>query len=123
MNHKRIDPESLPGLDALLELAPGGLNAITNIVERRAALTRIFDVMTAEMPPNETVVTEDRVIPGPEGAPDIAVRTFRPAAADGVLPGIYFIHGGGMVMGDIDGEALVSAMLSETINAVVVSVE
>lgn len=123
MSRKRIDPESLPGLDALLALAPGGLNAIANIVERRAALTRIFDEMTAEMPPNENVVTEDRVIPGPEGAPDIAVRTFRPTGADGLLPGICFIHGGGMVMGDIDGEALVSAMLSEVINAVVVSVE
>lgn len=123
MSRERIDPESLLGLDALLEIAPGGISAIADITERRAALERVLDETTAELPPNENVVTEDKVIVGSEGTPDIHVRIFRPAGATDVLPGIYYIHGGGMSMGNIDSDALISAMLCEAINAVIVSVE
>ena len=123
MSRERIDPESLLGLDALLEIAPGGFNAIADITERRAALERVLGEMTAELPPNENVVTEDKVIVGSEGTPDIPVRIFRPAGTADVLPGIYYIHGGGMSMGNIDGDAFISAMLCEAINAVIVSIE
>lgn len=123
MNRERIDPESLVGLNALLELVPGGFNAISDIADRRAALKRVLDETTAGLPPNENVASEDRVIPGPVGASDISVRIFRPTTATSVLPGIYYIHGGGMSMGNIDGEALISAMLCEAISAVIVSVE
>jgi acetyl esterase/lipase len=123
MSRDRIDPESRRGLDALLEIVPGGFNAIPDIADRRAALKRVLDETTAALPPNERVATDDRVIDGPKGASDVSVRVFRPAGAAGVLPGIYYIHGGGMSMGSIDGEAPLSAMLCETINAVIVSVE
>jgi acetyl esterase/lipase len=62
-------------------------------------------------------------VPGPEGAPDITVRVYRPADATGTLPGIYFIHGGGMVLGDIEGENAVAEEICEQVGAVVVSVE
>ena len=123
MAHKRIDPESLVGLDALLELVPGGVSRIPDIVERRAVSKRLQDMATAELPPNENVVTEDRVIAGSVGNPSITVRIFRPASAAGELPGIYHMHGGGMVMGSVDGDALICTMLCEAINAVIVSVE
>jgi acetyl esterase/lipase len=86
-------------------------------------MKRLFNELTADLPPNENVVTEDRIVAGPEGAPDISIRIFRPVQSDGALPGIYVIHGGGMVMGDIDGEGPICEMLCETINAIVVSVE
>ena len=62
-------------------------------------------------------------MPGPEGAPEIGVRIYRPANATGVLPGILFIHGGGMVMGNLDSDHLTAVMLCETIGAVMVSVD
>ena len=123
MSHERIDPESKAGLDALLEMVPGGFGAIPDIKERRALLKQVFDATTADLPPNENVITEDRTVPGAEGSPDIGVRIFRPAGATGVLPGIYHIHGGGMVQGNIDGENPIAAMLCETVNSVIVSVE
>ena len=58
--------------------------------------------MVAELPPNENMVIEDREIPGPEDAPSVGVRIYRPKAASGVLPGIFFIHGGGMIMGSVE---------------------
>ena len=123
MSRKRIDPESLTGLDALLELVPGGVSRIPDIVERRAVSKRLLDAATAELPPNENVVTEDRVIAGPDGQAVVSVRVYRPASTVGELPGIYHMHGGGMVMGSVDGDSLICTMLCEAINAVIVAVE
>lgn len=117
----RIDPESRVLLEQLLEALPGGFNAVPDIVQRRATMTAMLAAM--EIPANETVVQEDRTIPGPEGEPDISVRITRPKNADAALPGVYFIHGGGMVLGDVEGENVGAMTISEQVNAVVVSVE
>lgn len=116
-----IDPESRVPLDALLAAMPGGFNAIPDIVARRATLEAVFASMPAPEFPG--VAKEDRTVPGPEGDPDITVRVYRPVGATGTLPGIYFIHGGGMVLGDIDGEDATACTLCEAVGAVVVSVE
>jgi acetyl esterase/lipase len=116
-----IDPECRVPLDGLLEALPGGFNSIPDIVARRATVQQILSSM--EVPENPNVTTEDRVVPGPEGEPDISVRIYRPAGATGTLPGIYYIHGGGMVLGDVAGEDIAATMLCEQVGAVVVSVE
>jgi acetyl esterase/lipase len=121
--HENIDPESLGPLVALYEALPGGFNGIPDIHARRATLNGMLEAMTADLPPNDNVVCEDRVVPGPEGAPALTVRTYRPASGSANLPGIYFIHGGGMVMGTLDTDHLTAVMLCETIGAVVVSVD
>ena len=76
-----------------------------------------------ENPPNPNVTSEDRMVPGPDGAPDIKVRIYRPVDATGTLPGIYYIHGGGMILGDLDGEDAVAASICEHVDTVVVSIE
>jgi acetyl esterase/lipase len=116
-----IDPEMRPPLDALLDALPGGFNAVPDIVQRRAAV----EAMNAgiEIPDNPNVAKEDRVIPGPEGDPDLTVRIYRPVNATGTLPGIYFIHGGGMILGSVAGEDPTATLLCDQVNAVVVSVE
>ena len=116
-----IDPESRVPLDALTEAMPGGFNAIPDIVARRATLEAVFATMPKPEFPG--VATQDRQVPGPAGDPDVTVRVYRPVGATGPLPGIYFIHGGGMVLGNIDGEDATAATLCEAVGAVVVSVE
>jgi len=116
-----IDPESRFPLDALLEVMPGGFNAIPDIVARRAAVQQIFAMLP--LVENPDVAKEDRTVPGPDGDPAITVRIYRPVNASGMLPGIFFIHGGGMVLGDIAGEDATASMLCAEIGAVVVSVE
>lgn len=44
-------------------------------------------------------VTERRV-PGPEGAPEVPVLVCRPTGCAGPLAALYYIHGGGMILGD-----------------------
>lgn len=120
----RIDPASREPLELLLAAVPGGFNSIPDIVERRAFVRQLLQTMTADLPANDRVIAEDRVIPGPEGAPDVRVRVYTPAEATGVLlPGILYIHGGGMVIGDLDGEHLRAEMLCELTNTVVVSTD
>ena len=76
-----------------------------------------------EVPENPNVTKEDRTIPGPDGDPDVTVRIYRPLELTGPAPGIYFIHGGGMVLGTVEGEDPVASMLCDTLQAVVISVE
>ncbi|GAA3871324.1 alpha/beta hydrolase [Streptomyces lacrimifluminis] len=68
---------------------------------------------------------EDRVVPGPENAPDISLLICRPVAppTDGPLPVIYHVHGGGMVIGNNRVGADAALRWAEELGAVVVSVE
>jgi acetyl esterase/lipase len=115
-----IDPEVLVPLQGLLETLPGGFNSIPDIVQRRATVEAMLAAI--EAPANPNVAKEDRTVPGPAGEPDITVRIYRPVNATGTLPGVYFIHGGGMVLGTVDGEDPVATRICDEVNAVVVSV-
>ncbi|MFN8081306.1 MAG: alpha/beta hydrolase [Kineosporiaceae bacterium] len=117
----RIDPASRVVLDELLAAMPGGLNSIADIVARRAAVAELLAAV--EVPPNPRVTRADRTVPGPDGAPPVPVRIYRPVDAAGVLPGVLFIHGGGMIMGDLDGEDDVASLICDEVGAVVVSVD
>ncbi|MCW2575037.1 MAG: Lipase LipH [Modestobacter sp.] len=116
-----IDPECRVPLDGLLEVMPGGFNAIPDIVARRAAAEQMLAAM--DVPENPNVVKEDSFVPGPDGEPDISVRIYRPTGATGTLPGIFYIHGGGMILGTVAGEDPSATRLCEQVGAVVVSVE
>lgn len=113
--HDRIDPESREGLKILLDAMPGGLNGIAEIGARRQKLLDVMSAMTAHLEPNPNVEIEDMTIPGPEGAPDVAVRVYRRAGAGTQAPGVLYIHGGGMIMGDLSmGELSVIRMCDVT---------
>ncbi|HEY5820528.1 MAG TPA: alpha/beta hydrolase [Propionibacteriaceae bacterium] len=116
-----IDAESRVPLDGLMQVLPGGFNAIPDIVQRRAATDAMLAAI--ETPENPNVAVEVLAVPGPDGEPDISVRVYRPVSAGTTLPGIYYIHGGGMVLGTAAGEDPNAAMLCEQVGAVVVSVE
>ena len=119
--HDRIDAESLVPLAALYEALPGGFNAIPDIVARRETLYGMLAQMTADLPPNPHVALEDISITGPAG--ELPLRIYRPASPAASRPGILFIHGGGMVLGNLETDHLTAVMLCETIGAVVVSVD
>jgi acetyl esterase/lipase len=116
-----IDPEVREPLDQLLAALPGGFNAIPDIVQRRATTEALLAGI--ETPDNPNVVKEDRLVPGPAGEPDVAVRVYRPVDRPGPLPGVYFIHGGGMILGNVEGEDPVATLICDQVGAVVVSVE
>jgi acetyl esterase/lipase len=102
--HDRIDPEVAEGLEGYFKLVgPGGLGAISDLGERRARLSAVMAMAGAAAGPSDDIETSDHLVPGPAGAPEVPIRVYRPKGADGPLPGILDIHGGGMTTRHRDG--------------------
>ncbi|GAA3485666.1 hypothetical protein GCM10018966_101990 [Streptomyces yanii] len=121
----RIDPQVRHGLNALHELTgPGGLVNF-DIPRQRELYEEMNRAALAALPPNDRVEYEDLTAPGPADGPDVAVRVYRPAGTKGAgpLPGVLYIHGGGMITGSIQTDHRQVLPLVEAVNAVVVSVE
>ena len=117
----RLDPELVEPVTTVLN-APGGLD-YDNIPASRENAKRMSAAMKKLMPVITGVLTEDRLIPGPAGAPDVPVRIYRPEKRTGILPALLWIHGGGYIMGDIDQEDNLSRQLTLGGDCVVVSVD
>lgn len=119
VDRNRIDAESRIPLDGLLSVMPGGFNAIPDIVQRRAVLTQMLSA--TPVPPNPNVEISNHVAPGPAG--DIAVRVYTPKNVSKPAPGLVYIHGGGMIMGGLDGEDGTCQMMADRLGAVIASVD
>jgi acetyl esterase/lipase len=91
-----------------------------------AARLAVKDLMAAKMQvPSvlDRVEVEERVVSGPEGAPDLTLRIIRPKGRQGLLPALLWMHGGGYVMGcAADDEAACAKMAMEA-DCVAVAVE
>lgn len=116
----RLDPE----LAAVLEtLPPEGLFSWQDLTATRVGLEQMFATMSADVPDSPTVVKQDRVAPGPDGAPEVSVRIYRPAQSVGPLPGLFWIHGGGMVLGSLAMDDHNVQHVVDAVGCVAVSVE
>ena len=113
----RVDPELRAGLDFF----PPDLMDLNDIPRTRARFNELF----ATLPANavEGIVSEDRRIPGPAGEPDVRVRVYQPSPRSALLPALLWIHGGGYVLGDLEGDDAAARHLSKTVDCVVVSVD
>ena len=112
-----VDPAIAAELD-LLRMNIDDLNLETLPAARQARME-----MVGQIPLSDAVARSDHVIPGPAGAPDVAVRVHRPKAVSEELPCIYSIHGGGYVLGTYDMDDLRFDNWSPSLGVVGVSVE
>jgi len=88
-----IDPE----LAAFVEAMP--VIDLSDPVAARAGFEELLVAIRSDLPEAEGMTIEDRLAPGWQGDPDVAVRVYRPYAAPGArLPGIVQIHGGGFIV-------------------------
>jgi len=97
--HPPFDPE----LSAALAALPAGLNGqlrLDTIADQRAQIAPMLDVPDDLLRRDGAVEMEERQVPGPAGAPAVSVLILRPAGLAGPVPGIYHIHGGGMILGN-----------------------
>jgi acetyl esterase/lipase len=69
---------------------------------------------------SDAVVRTEYMVPGD---PPVPVRVHRPAGVDGVLPGIFTIHGGGYVIGSYDMDDYLHDQWSPSLGTVGISVE
>lgn len=70
-----------------------------------------------------TFTTASVVAPGPSGAPDLEVLLLRPAVAEGPVPLLYHLHGGGLVSGSRYDDVVGIAEIAASVGCAVASVE
>ncbi|GAA4234966.1 acetyl esterase/lipase [Streptosporangium album] len=97
-----LRPEDLPGIRAELAAAQAAMPPFV---------------------PDGRLTIEDRVVPGPDGEPDVRLRIYRPTGRREAIPGLYWIHGGGMIIGSVETEDPMLAKWAVKVGCVVVSVE
>ena len=108
------NPEIRQVLD---QMDPRGGSAPFSVEEKRKAY--LAGVSRAGTP--EPVASiQDRTIPGPGG--DLKIRIYRPDA-EGELPVILYLHGGGFFSGDLNTHDPVCRFLANHVPAVVVGVD
>jgi acetyl esterase len=112
----RFDPE-LADIIPMLPVA-----TIDDIDTARGRLDAIIGPFNAEVDTTGLTI-EDREIPGPEGAPPVPIRVYRPEGVATDRPALLTIHGGGFMMGSIEMEHAGATDLARHLSAVVVSVE
>jgi acetyl esterase/lipase len=120
----RIDPEVRARLDQLLAIVgPGGLSGITDISQRRAQQARLKATRTARPLP-ERLEIRDHLVPGAtERQPAIHLRSYVPSAACTPAPCVFYVHGGGLVLGSVDEDDTRAAELAVATGYIVTSVD
>jgi acetyl esterase/lipase len=96
---------------------------LTDIPTARSTLMEMLATANAEIVPSTAVVREDHQVPGLDGDPDVRVRHYRPADQSDVLPCLYWIHGGGHVLGQIEQDDPLVDHIVEAVGCSAFSVE
>src|SRR5262245_57671063 len=96
----RLDPELAP----IAQMAqPLDLRDVATARKGMAAIAAQLAAAGAT-PRDERVQTEERRIPGPAGAPQVAIRIYRSKNATVPRPLMVYLHGGAFCLGDLDTE-------------------
>jgi acetyl esterase/lipase len=107
---------------AVLAAIPTDFLDLTDIPKTRALFDETRREMRSGTVPHGMTI-EDHYAPGPESAPDVLVRVYRPAGAEAAAPALFWIHGGGMVLGRVEHDDDLCAARAERLGAIVASVE
>ena len=119
MTKRAYDPE----FEAILPLLPTVMD-FSSVEKVQAMRAGRMEMFTAQPPDRDDVAKQDRLVPGPAGAPEVPIRIYRPTAAtSGARGGVFEIHGGGFTMGSIEMMDPWCQRVAAELDAVVVSVE
>ena len=116
----QLDPELRTVVEKLPTDRPLDLKEIP---AARVKMKKMVTAMLAPLPPVEGVTSQDEFAPGSKGDPAVRVRVYRSNDQPGKLPALFWIHGGGYVMGDIDQDDRLMQQLVKRIGCVAVSVD
>lgn len=118
-----FDPELAPVVETLTSLRPPDAYRSDNINEMRQPVPGV------EIPTDEVLSrggaysVAERAVPGPDGQPDISLLVCLPEHTASATPAMYYIHPGGMIIGDNRFGLAEMLNLAEPMGMAVVSVE
>lgn len=110
-------------LSAVIKGIPLGFCDLKDISASRKLIEGMLAMMPKPAMPADVAVTEEHVPGFASSDPSVRVKIYRPAGLPEGAPCIYWIHGGGMVLGSADMDDYASAMRAVTHSALVVSVD
>lgn len=111
-----FDPELIGFIEELPSTDISDPAALRNSREQMAGLSNVeIDTSALDI--------RDVDVPGPAGSPEVSIRVYRPKQQRENGPGLLYIHGGGFVLGSVDGEHASVAAIATNLNIVAVSVE
>lgn len=114
---KLLDPELARALDTMPPMGAFTFEQIPAMRRQRA-----MQVPNVEL--TDKVERRDHTIPGINGGPEVTLRVHRPVGRDDeALPCVYWMHGGGYVMGTYEMEDLRFDKWCTSLGCVGVSVE
>lgn len=114
----RLDDDHL----AVLNMLPPDILNLDDIPTTRENVAQLMaSIPTPPMP--ATVTVQDVEVPGLDGDPDVLVRLYRPDNLAVDSPALYWIHGGGMVLGSVDMNDADCASRASELGCLVASVE
>jgi acetyl esterase/lipase len=116
----QLDPELRAVMERLPTDRPLNLN---DIPVARVKMKKLVTEMLAALPPVDGVTSRDEFAPGPKGGPAVRVRVYRADDQPNKLPALFWIHGGGYVMGDIEYDDRLMMQLVKRIGCVAASVD
>jgi acetyl esterase/lipase len=95
MTRHLVDPEIV----AMLDQFPAFQFTAEALPEIRTNLDQMFAEQGALTPAFPDIAVSERLVPGPQGAPEVRVLLYQPKGAAHPLPALLWIHGGGYVVG------------------------
>ena len=119
--HPITDPELVVGYEGFQQAV--GSITLDDIPATRQFLDGLMTAMAAQAPVIDGVISSDHHVPSPDDAPDVLVRIYQPEGQAESLPALVWIHGGGYVLGTMEGDDLKAKSLCLALNCVVASVE
>lgn len=115
------NPQLAAALAEFAQAVPGGIE-LTDIPAARVLADDLAAAAAAAAPEIPGIVSRDYQVSGADGAPPVTVRLYGPRTPGDALPGLLWIHGGGYVLGSVQGDDLKARRLSLALNCVVASV-
>lgn len=116
MDVSRVDPELRPALEALRP-------RVDPVADPEGARAELLEKLGAGGPEHPAVERRDDLVPGPDGG-GVRVRLYLPRERrEAPVPGLYWIHGGGFVMGAIEMDDLLCDSFVARFGCAVCSVE
>lgn len=113
----RVDPELLA---VIAGMPPVDLSDIPAARERRAVLSA---AARGRVPSSPNVTVTHMEVPPSDTTNPVKVRHYRPASQTEALPCVFWLHGGGHVLGDVAQDDPVLEHLVMTLPCVAVSVD
>jgi acetyl esterase/lipase len=89
----------------------------------RAGSKEMLTRMAEHQPTFPDISVSERLVPGPEGSPEVRVQVYVPTNRSILRPALLWIHGGGYIMGSPEQEDLTVKNMVSAIGCVAVSVD